>query len=397
MSSGIIVEGLSIYIDGEPVVKNLSFELKGNGLYALIGRVGSGKSLVLKCIAGLLSLYPRIEVKGSISVLGLNPLEALKRRFVAYVPQDPSAFFIAPTPREELELMGIENGTSPLVKGFSASELFELCVRVLAHSNAKVMLIEEPSSYLDGNSLRRVMELLRDLANEGKIVVISDHRLEPYSRYVDEALFIEGGTELRYLDPGFINARFVKPFVKAEGVLVNYGGKVVNVSKISIELRDGDVITIVAPNSYGKTTFIKALLRLVRRVRGKVVLKAHPFLIPQVPSRLFAHHSIEHEVKALKVDPKAILNLGIVKDLRRNPYTLSVGEARALMLALSIASPIKNLVIIDEVTLGLDDELEDWFREAIRLGSSLGKAFLITTHSRSFARLVRDGKVIELS
>ncbi len=388
------LRSLKISVGGRDVVRGFDLDIEEGCIYLLVGRVGSGKSLVLKALSGLAYLYPRLGIEGEIEVLGMHPLEALKRRAVAYVPQDPSTFFTFPRLDEELEFLGVNGvgkGVDPLK--LSASEMFLTCLEVAMSIGAKLLLIEEPSSYLDEQTLREAMKVLRQLASRGCSIVISEHSDTLLKGFVDEVAFIDGGMELSEIP---ISRPAESGSMVFRGVVASYGSKVVDLSEVSVELGGGGVVAIVARNGRGKTTFVRALLGSVKRLRGFAKVRGSTYVVPQVPPRLFAFGSVESEARFLKVDPNVVKRAGVVDDVRRNPYTLSLGESRALMILLALASPTKWLLVVDELSLGLDPECLSVVCEALSEAPSHGKGVVVTTHSRAIARCVRNAKVIEL-
>ncbi len=91
--SAVSVEDLAISVEGKRVVDAVNFELSEGEVALLCGGVGSGKTLIAKALCGVLYLYPSIEIRGRASVLGLHPVDALRKRLAIYIPQDPLMFF----------------------------------------------------------------------------------------------------------------------------------------------------------------------------------------------------------------------------------------------------------------------------------------------------------------
>lgn len=184
---------------------------------AVVGPNGAGKSTLLKCLA---AVHP--PRRGTVYVDGqdLAALAGKRRaRLVGYVPQEPSfafnyavldfvltgrsAFipaFSSPArrdveaAREALLFVGLE--------GFEDRSFFELSsgerrlvliARTLAQ-RPEVLLLDEPTTFLDPRHEREVMELVRRLAEEkGKTVIVTLHALDMAVKYADEMVFMKGG------------------------------------------------------------------------------------------------------------------------------------------------------------------------------------------------------------
>ncbi len=375
---------LRIYVGGKIIVKGLDLVVKSGSMHLIVGRVGSGKSLVLKSLAGVAQLYGGIEIRGLLEVTGSSPLEAMERGEVVYVPHDPTSM---------LSVRSLVAAGSLRREMMAASEALMECLKIAERSRARLVLVEELSSYLDERQLPKAMEALRRIASRGGAVVIADHSEHPLAKYVDSVTYIDGGVEISKVvvaEPRRSGAASIR------SLAVSYGFRIVDLSELDLDVGPGDVVGVAAPNARGKTTLVRALIGSAKVVRGTARLKGSAYVVPQIPPRLFAYPSIELEAKALSVDARA-LGEPWRSIAYRNPYTLSLGESRALMMQLALASPRKWLLVVDELALGLDDDVAKLFCEAIEEAASLGKSAIVTGKSRSDLRWLRSAEIVELS
>jgi iron complex transport system ATP-binding protein len=184
---------------------------------AVVGPNGAGKSTLLKCLA---AVHP--VRRGSVHIDGqdLSGLPGKSRaRLVGYVPQEPSytfnyavldfvltgrsAFipaFSSPgredveAAREALRFVGLA--------GFEGRAYFELSsgerrlvliARTLAQ-RPQVLLLDEPTTFLDPRHEVEVLELVRRLAVEkGQTIIVTLHALDMALKYADEMVFMKGG------------------------------------------------------------------------------------------------------------------------------------------------------------------------------------------------------------
>lgn len=218
------IQNLSVGYTSRPVLKNINLEVKKGETLALLGPNGSGKSTLLRAISGLLPL-----AEGSISLAGqsvglLTPSE--RARWVSVVPQNaslPGAFTAWETvllgrtpyinflgrvsPRDEqIARTALEKVDALSLAGRCMGELSGgeqqrvLLARALAQS-APILLLDEPTTYLDLQHQMSLLNLVHQLAHsEALTVVIALHDLNLAARYAGRiALLVDG--QIKALGP----------------------------------------------------------------------------------------------------------------------------------------------------------------------------------------------------
>ncbi|NLO98297.1 MAG: ABC transporter ATP-binding protein [Peptococcaceae bacterium] len=193
-----IRDGSYSYGKNPPVFKKLNMELKETQFLCLLGQNGCGKTTLLKCLAGILPLSA-----GEVRINGKN-LSAMSRREIAltigYVPQEqetafpftvkemvlvgraPSlGFFSSPSAKdiaiaeEALERVGISKFKDKRFTELSGGERqLVLIARVLAQQ-AQILLLDEPTSHLDFKNQVVILRLIKDLAQEGRAIIMTTH------------------------------------------------------------------------------------------------------------------------------------------------------------------------------------------------------------------------------
>ena len=199
----IKVKDLSFSYSGFRALQDISFEAGAGDMLAIIGQNGSGKSTLLKCISRILKINTgHIEI-GNIS---LSALSASKlSRIVAYIPQSTDSIsginvfdtvllgrkpYIHSRPApEDMELVSAMRNLNTL-SGGQQQRVF--IARALAQQPS-ILLLDEPIANLDINHQMKVMKLLRQLTQEGILVIITIHDINMAARFCNKALMLKQG------------------------------------------------------------------------------------------------------------------------------------------------------------------------------------------------------------
>ena len=177
------------YNDSAPVVMSIDAELSDGCFCCLLGRNGTGKSTLLRTIAGLqLPLDGTIERPDSIGIVltGIpNLLNTKVREMVAYGRLAHTGiwgrlhdedYVIAD---EAIRLVGIQDIADRLLSTLSDGEKQKTMIARAIAQQSPLLLLDEPSAFLDYPSRRELMHLLQDLAhNHQKTILLSTHDVE---------------------------------------------------------------------------------------------------------------------------------------------------------------------------------------------------------------------------
>lgn len=211
------------YRNGFTAIHDASFTLPKGSITALVGINGSGKSTIFKSIMGLVSLKT-----GSVNILGLSVKQALKSNIVAYVPQSEEIDWDFPILVEDVVMMGRYGHMNMLrmssvkdrelvdqalrrvnMQDYRHRQIGELSggqkkriflARALAQES-QVILLDEPFTGVDVKTEEHIMQLLKLLREEGKVILVSTHNLGSIPEFCDRTVFInrtvldEGQTE----------------------------------------------------------------------------------------------------------------------------------------------------------------------------------------------------------
>lgn len=214
-ASGIAVTSATVtYRNGHTALRDATFDTPTGTITALVGVNGSGKSTLFKAIMGFVRL-----ARGEIRILGLPVNTALKRHLVAYVPQSEEVDWNFPVLVEDVVMMGRQGRMGFLrrprhqdheaveaalarvnMSEFRKRQIGELSggqrkriflARALAQ-DSRVILLDEPFTGVDIKTEEQITSLLRELRDEGRVMLVSTHNLGSVPEFCDRTVLIKG-------------------------------------------------------------------------------------------------------------------------------------------------------------------------------------------------------------
>lgn len=290
-----------------PILDDQSLTIDKGSFNLLTGPSGTGKSTLLKLIAGLYPSFTGIQTAGTVTVnqqVIAEMIPAKRAQLVSMMFQNPSEQFAMQTPREEL-IFTLENLQVPVsdiptraqaalefsgVTAFadrqfttlSGGEQQKVSLAVIVALNAQVILLDEPFANVDPAARRFLLAQLTKLVNQqGKTILIADHDLSDYQARINQ-LFILDPTKRRVhlADNAEATARFadfdqqqhqqqpvslpdlatLKPVFKLNNFSVGHQHPLI--VQDALDLFANQLTVITGANGTGKSTLFNALVRL---------------------------------------------------------------------------------------------------------------------------------------
>lgn len=431
-------------------VRDVDLRIGRGECVVLCGRSGCGKTTLTRLVNGLIPHYYEGQLSGSVTVDGAElKARSLAKiaRLVGSVFQNPRSQFFNVDTTAELAF-GCENQGLPraevlrrieeAARRFALEELldrsiFELsggekqriaCASVYA-VHPEVLVLDEPSSNLDPASVAQLQEVLRGLKEEGKTLLVSEHRLSYLMGIADRFVYLDegeiraeytpvalaalgsaqrAGLGLRALDPGGLED-VAKTWEKksAAGCFAIRdleckiaGRRVLAIAALDIPA--GELVAVIGRNGAGKST-LAACLCGIRRHRGRVLcaaktlpakkrLRASYMVMQDVNHQLFTE-SVRDELTLNVPEEGAeraddILDrMGIAELAERHPLSLSGGQKQRVAIASALCAG-KRLLIYDEPTSGLDYESMCEACALIREAAREAELSLVISHDLEF-------------
>ena len=348
----LVVENLSFQYRTRPelAIQNVSFELKPGEMLLIAGSSGCGKTTLARCINGLIPRSYRGNREGEVLLHGKDvagiPLAEVAQ-IVGTLLQDPERQIVASNvyneiafgpenlglPRDEIvervelamQRLGLEYLRERDTFNLSGGEKQKVALAGVLAMNPSILLLDEPLASLDPASAYEALDIFRSLADEGKTVVLIEHRVEDaIAARPDRMMYMEDGY-VKYLgpieslpdeiDPRQVKlpAQWVVERVKGQKGVVETvsrpalsqspersegsvegpkaqerGETLVSFEKVSfrysdetpfvlqnvnLEIRHGDLIAVLGPNGVGKSTLIKHAIGLLKPTEGTVLVE----------------------------------------------------------------------------------------------------------------------------
>ena len=210
-SGALEIRRLTKRFRGLPAVDDVSFVLRPGEILGYVGPNGAGKSTTVKMIVGMLEPSEGQILHDGRSVL--DDLPSFQRR-LGYVPEEPNLYpFLSG--REYLQLVGRLRGISraPLeekIEGFlrlfalwddrdaplssySKGMRQKILLSAALMHNPELLVLDEPLSGLDVNTMIAVRELLQALASRGKMIFYSSHVLDVMEKVCARVVILRQG------------------------------------------------------------------------------------------------------------------------------------------------------------------------------------------------------------
>lgn len=200
------------YNNGHTAIHDASFRLNGGTICALVGVNGSGKSTLFKSIMGMIK-----PTKGQVTFNDISVKQALKQNIIAYVPQTEEVDWDFPVLVSDVVMMGRYGHMSFLripskedkrqvdlalervnMLDFKHRQIGQLSggqkkrvflARALAQQG-KVLLLDEPFTGVDVKTENAIIDLLKDLRDEGHLILVSTHNLGSVPEFCDQVVLI---------------------------------------------------------------------------------------------------------------------------------------------------------------------------------------------------------------
>ena len=438
------------YEKEQGTLSNINLNIQEGECVVLAGESGCGKTTVTKLINGLIPHF----VEGGIlsGTTFVNGMEVPKTEMyhlaeqVGSVFQNPKSQFFNIDSDSEITF-GLENaGVEPKkikerydatisalkiqsllgrnIFTMSGGEKQSLAFASVYAMNPSIFVLDEPTANLDMDAIDTLRKQIIQIKNEGRTVVIAEHRLYFLMDLIDRAIFIQkgkvvhvfSGEEFRSLSDeqriwmglrSLIHPTLHLPPADLPGTqkglcvekLSCAVDKQAVFSNLVFSVNRGEVLGIIGHNGAGKTTLTRCLCGLLKEAAGEVRLDGQllktkqrnkvSFCVMQDVNHQLFSDSVWNECEFAQPDcpsetiEEILKSFDLLNFKDRHPMSLSGGQKQRLAVATAILSS-KELLVFDEPTSGLDYHRMLEVSNMIRNLNEKNKIIIIVSHDFEF-------------
>lgn len=446
---------------------NINIEFNQGEIVCISGSSGGGKTTLALALTGHIPHTIAGTIRGEIffnsvpsSELSITEIS----QFVGFVQQDPENQLVTPSVYEEiafgpenlflskeeifrrvqfgLDTMDLTSLASRSTNELSGGEKQRVAVASILAMYPQVLVLDEPTSFLDVQSIQKLILALRELNRNKKLtIIIIEHKPYLFKDIIHRLIVLEQGRNVGELKKPEINfTQFEIPrkiLLDIQQIqLKKSTDNILNIHKlhvilknreilkeISLQLKKGLIYAIVGPNGAGKTTLLQSFLNIIPSngnilFNNKKISKIPIYklakdigLIFQNPNhQIFEKNVLDEIIFAPKnfkqplneVIPKAkqLLKDAILDSyMNLPPFSLSYGEKRRLNIC-SILIYKPELLLLDEPFIGQDRENVEYLLRLLKERKLKGGTTVIVSHRRELCDLVdyfyvlKNGKLV---
>ena len=204
MSEPILtVDHLVKSYDGQTnILDNVSFGVQPGEVIVVVGPSGCGKSTLLRCLNGLEPVQAgRVQLGSETVAYGGKNLAALRQR-IGMVFQSYELFphltvldniLLAPTKVQKRPKAEVQQEAESYPRELSGGQKQRVAIVRALCMHPEILLFDEVTAALDPEMVREVLDVMLDLAREGKTMVIVTHEMQFARAVANRVLFLDGG------------------------------------------------------------------------------------------------------------------------------------------------------------------------------------------------------------
>ena len=400
---------------GETILQDIHFSVEKGEFIVITGLSGCGKTSLLRLLNGLIPNLYEGNINGEINILG-KPVSDYKKgeiaKYVGNVFQNPNDQFFAKEVENEVALIGENMGMDrPLLHKRVQNALQEIGIADLKNKkvreisggqkqkvaiastlvfDSEIIFFDEPSANLDYKAINDLEKILKYLKEQGKTIIIAEHRLSYLSQLLNRLILLKDGkiqaifsseeltadvkreNDLRSFNNQNLKSTMEDPdnyqMISIEDVYVSNKGYSLK-EPVNFTLNLGECMALIGENGIGKTTLAKELTGLIPMRKGKTSYGqstssrlSNVAISLQNCSNMFFCETVEKELipkdknkdqQYLAEVKKYLIEMELWDKRILNPHDLSGGEKQRLALLIAFLKDSK-FIILDEPTAGLD-------------------------------------------
>ena len=446
------ISNVSKTFPGVKALNNVQFDIYPGEVHALVGENGAGKSTLIKILAGVQppDEGAKILIEGKETVLE-NPMDE-KKKGISVIYQDFSLFTnltvaenigineiiekkqqflnwkeINAKAKEALNFMKADISPKEIVGNLSVAKQQMVAIASAVAQNAKMIIMDEPTSALSRREVERLYEIIDDLKARGIAIMFVGHKMDELFHVADRFTVFRDGKYVDTVDAKAVTEQDLIAMMVGRKIeykkyaVLEHDGPVVlkvdglskkgNFKDISFEVQAGEVLGVTGLVGAGRSELMQAIFGLTSVDAGKIYMEGKEVQIKSpadalklgiayIPESrqtqgLVLKKSIRENILLPQLGKYAnklgILNTAKMKDAANDwikmldvrpsdpnnlAQALSGGNQQKVVLAKWISTNARVL-IVDEPTNGVDIGAKDEIHKILRNLAKEGAAVIV--------------------
>ena len=210
------MKNISKVFPGVQALKDVSLSLRPGTVHALMGENGAGKSTLMKCLFGIYKCDggevimngENVDFQGTLDAINhgiamihqeLHPephMSVMENVWLGRFPTKGLVVDFAKMARDTDELLRklkVDISAKDIVKTLSVSQIQSIEIVKAVSYNARVIIMDEPTSSLTREETDRLFEIINDLRSEGAAIIYISHKMDEIKRISDEISIMRDG------------------------------------------------------------------------------------------------------------------------------------------------------------------------------------------------------------
>lgn len=308
------IQNLSKSFGKNHVLKNINLKIKKGSVMGLMGENGAGKSTMMKCLFGIYGKDDGFFYLDGKQINFLNPKDALENG-VAMVHQElnqcldrtvldnmrlgkyPTEFgivnenYMYNQTKQLFSKLNISVNLKSKLRNMSVSQRQMVEIAKAVSYNAKLIVLDEPTSSLTEREVRKLFSIVSDLRQKGISFVYISHKMDEIFEICDEVSVLRDGemimtkktsdTNMNELISAMVGRSLDQRFpevdntpgdtvLKIENLCTKYSPQLQN---INLEVKRGEILGLYGLVGAGRSEFLETLFGLRTIKSGKIIFK----------------------------------------------------------------------------------------------------------------------------
>lgn len=205
--SVISVENVGLTIKKDVILDNINFEVSRGEILGVVGRNGSGKTMLMKCICGFITctegriavcdkqIGKDIDFPSSTGIIIETP------GFIPYYSGFRNLKVLSELNRkignkeiiDAMKTVGLDPAMKKMVKKYSMGMRQRLGIAQAIMEEPDVLILDEPFNGLDSQGVNDIRNLLLEYKKQGKTMIVSSHITEDINILCDRVIYLDKG------------------------------------------------------------------------------------------------------------------------------------------------------------------------------------------------------------